>query len=265
MVVLIAMLAIGGSRYENFLTGRVIANVLINNSFLVVIAVGMTFVILTGGIDLSVGAVVALSGCVAAWMFTHGYGAAVAIPAVILVGTVIGLVVGVMVHVFEIQPFIATLAAMFLARGLCYIVAPESIPITDPTIVALARTRWGTDDGLVITPSGVIALAVVAIAFVTLHYTRFGRTVYAIGGSEQSAQAHGPARGAHQGARLRHQRHLRGARRPAVRDLLAVRLRADRCRHGARRHRRGRHRRHAADRWQRLRPRARCSACWCWA
>jgi simple sugar transport system permease protein len=152
VVVLIAMLAIGGSRYENFLTGRVIANVLINNSFLVVIAVGMTFVILTGGIDLSVGAVVALSGCVAAWLFTHGFGAAVAIPLVILVGTIIGLVVGVMVHVFEIQPFIATLAAMFLARGLCYIVAPESIPITDPTIVALARTRWGTDDGLVIHP-----------------------------------------------------------------------------------------------------------------
>lgn len=191
VVVLIAMLIIGGSLYENFLTGRVMANVLINNSFLVVLAVGMTFVILTGGIDLSVGAVVALSSCVAAWMFTHGYGAAVAIPAVILVGTVIGLVVGVMVHVFEIQPFIATLAAMFLARGLCYIVAPESIPIEDPTIVALARTRWGTDDGLVITPSGVIALAVVIIAFVTLHYTRFGRTVYAIGGGEQSARLMG--------------------------------------------------------------------------
>ena len=87
VVVLVAMLVIGGSLYENFLTGRVMANVLINNSFLVVLAVGMTFVILTGGIDLSVGAVVALSGCVAAWMFTHGYGAAVAIPAVILVGT----------------------------------------------------------------------------------------------------------------------------------------------------------------------------------
>ena len=79
-VVLVAMLVIGGTRYENFLTGRVMANVLINNSFLVVLAVGMTFVILTGGIDLSVGAVVALSGCVAAWMFTHGCSAAVTIP-----------------------------------------------------------------------------------------------------------------------------------------------------------------------------------------
>jgi ribose/xylose/arabinose/galactoside ABC-type transport system permease subunit len=191
LVVLVAMLAIGGSRYENFLTGRVMANLLINNSYLVVLAVGMTFVILTGGIDLSVGAVVALSGCTAGWMFTHGWSAVVAIPACVLVGTVLGLAVGLMVHVFEIQPFIATLAAMFLARGLCYLIAPESIPITDPTIVALSQARWGTAEGLVITPSGVIALAVVLAAFVVLHYTRFGRTVYAIGGSEQSARLMG--------------------------------------------------------------------------
>jgi simple sugar transport system permease protein len=191
LAVLGLMLVIGGSRYENFLSGRVMANLLINNAFLVVIAVGMTFVILTGGIDLSVGAVVALSTCVSAWLFTHGWGAGVAIPAAVLVGTLIGLAVGVMVHVFEIQPFIATLAAMFLARGLCYVVAPESIPITDPTIVTLSQTRWGTDDGLVITPSGVIALVVVVVAFVALHYTRFGRTVYAIGGGEQSARLMG--------------------------------------------------------------------------
>lgn len=191
LVVLVLMLAIGGSRYENFLSGRVMANLLINNSFLIVLAVGMTFVILTGGIDLSVGAVVALSTCLSAWMFTRGWSAAIAIPASILVGTLIGYLVGLMVHVFEIQPFIATLAAMFLARGLCYLVAPESIPITDPTIVALSQTRWGTADGLVITPSGVIALVVVAVAFVLLHYTRFGRTVYAIGGNEQSARLMG--------------------------------------------------------------------------
>jgi galactofuranose transport system permease protein len=191
LVVLALMLIIGGARYENFLTGRVMANLLINNSFLIVIAVGMTFVILTGGIDLSVGAVVALSTCVAAWMFTHGWSAMITIPAAVLVGALIGWIIGVMVHVFEIQPFIATLAAMFLARGLCYVIAPNSIPITDGTIVKLSETRWGTANGLVITPSGLIALAIVLIAFVTLHYTRFGRTVYAIGGNEQSARLMG--------------------------------------------------------------------------
>jgi simple sugar transport system permease protein len=191
VLVLIVMLAIGGSLYENFLSGRVMANVLINNSFLVVLAVGMTFVILTGGIDLSVGAVLALSTCVSAWMFTNGWSAAITIPASILVGTLIGLAVGLMIHVFEVQPFIATLAAMFLARGLCYIVAPDSIPITDPTIVSLSQTRWPLFGTFDITPSGVIALAVVLIGFITLHYTRFGRTVYAIGGSEQSARLMG--------------------------------------------------------------------------
>lgn len=187
LFVLAAMLVIGGSRYPNFLTGRVMANLLINNSFLVVLAVGMTFVILTGGIDLSVGAVVALSGCTAAWMFAHGWSAVVTIPAAILIGSLIGLGVGVMVHYFEVQPFIASLAAMFAARGLCFLIAPLSIPIKNPTMADLAHVRWGPQGGFVLTPSGLIALVVVAVGFVILHYSRFGRTVYAIGGGGQSA------------------------------------------------------------------------------
>ena len=185
-VVLIAMLIIGGTRYENFLSGRVMSNLLINNAFLVVLAVGMTFVILTGGIDLSVGAVVALSGCTAAWMFVHGWSLAVTLPFVIVVGALIGLGVGLMVHVFEIQPFIASLAAMFAARGLCYLIAPNSIPLTNDTLKSWARTHWEIGP-FVLTPSGLIALAVVLIGFVVLAYSRFGRTVYAIGGNKPSA------------------------------------------------------------------------------
>lgn len=187
VVVLLAMFALGSSRYENFLSGRVISNLLINNSYLVVLAVGMTFVIVAGGIDLSVGAVVALSGITAASLFQSGWPASVVIPLVILIGSAIGLVVGVLVHVFEIQPFIATLAAMFLARGLAYVVSLSSIPITDETIVWLSSTRIPLGETWTLTPSGIIALLVVAVAFVVLHYTRFGRTVYAIGGGEQSA------------------------------------------------------------------------------
>jgi len=187
LVVLLLMFAVGGARYENFLSGRVVSNLFINNSYLIVLAVGMTFVIVTGGIDLSVGAVVALSGITAASLFQSGWPAFVVIPLVILIGSALGLVVGVMVHVFEIQPFIATLAAMFLARGLCYVISLSSIPITDPTIVWLSSTQVPIGDTWTITPSGIIALAVVAAAFYVLHYTRFGRTVYAIGGSEASA------------------------------------------------------------------------------
>jgi simple sugar transport system permease protein len=187
LVVLLLMFVVGGARYENFLSGRVVSNLFINNSYLIVLAVGMTFVIVTGGIDLSVGAVVALSGITAASLFQSGWPAFVVIPLVILIGSALGLVVGVMVHVFEIQPFIATLAAMFLARGLCYVISLSSIPITDPTIVWLSSTRIPIGDTWTITPSGIIALTVVAVAFYVLHYTRFGRTVYAIGGSEASA------------------------------------------------------------------------------
>ncbi|MBD5785521.1 sugar ABC transporter permease YjfF [Cellulosimicrobium terreum] len=190
-VVLALMLVIGGSRYENFLSGRVISNLFINNSFLIVLAVGMTFVILTGGIDLSVGSVVALSGITAASLLQTGWPAWVVIPLVVLIGTVLGFVVGIMVHVFEIQPFIATLAAMFLARGLCYVISLESIPITDETFVSIASWSQNFGEEWRITTSVVIALVVVAIAFYLLHYTQFGRTVYAIGGGEQSAMLMG--------------------------------------------------------------------------
>jgi len=187
LVVLALIFAIGGNRYENFLSGRVFSNLFINNSHLIVLAVGMTFVILTGGIDLSVGAVLALSSILSASLLQNNWPAFVVIPLAILVGTLLGLLVGVMIHVFEIQPFIATLAAMFLARGLCYVISLNSIPIDNPTIVWLSSTRYPIGDSWVVTPSGIIALGVVAVGFYVLHYTRFGRTVYAIGGGEQSA------------------------------------------------------------------------------
>ncbi len=187
LVVFGAMLLLGGLRYDNFLSGAVMSNLFINNAFLIVIAVGMTFVILTGGIDLSVGAVAALSGILSAYLFQAGWPALVVIPLSILVGSLIGLVVGVMIHYFEVQPFIATLAAMFLARGLCYVISLSAIPITNETIVSISGNRFALGGGWSVTPSVIIALAVVAVAVVVLHLTRFGRTVYAIGGGESSA------------------------------------------------------------------------------
>jgi simple sugar transport system permease protein len=191
VVVLALLLVVGGARYDNFLSVGVLANLFINNSFLIVLAVGMTFVILTGGIDLSVGSVVALSSVTAAHLLQSGLPAGVAIPLVVLVGSVIGFLMGLMVQVFEVQPFIATLAGMFFARGLCFLVAPESIPITDESFVALAGWDTWVGGQWRLTLSVVIALVVVALAFYLLHYTQFGRTVYAIGGGEASARLMG--------------------------------------------------------------------------
>lgn len=185
-VVLALMLIVGGSRYDNFLTPAVISNLFINNAHLIVLAVGMTFVILTGGIDLSVGSVLALSTVVTAVLLQAGWPVGAVIPLAVGAGTVIGLAHGVMVHHFQVQPFVATLAGMFFARGLCFVIAPESIAIDDPPFVALAS--WVQIFGeWRMTSSVLIGLIIVGLGFLVLHFTRFGRTVYAIGGGEQSA------------------------------------------------------------------------------
>lgn len=186
-VLLLVAIGVGGLLYDNFITGQVLANVLITNSHLVVLAVGMTFVILTGGIDLSVGAVVALSTMIAAKLMVNGQSAAVAIPVVLAAGSLLGLLVGLMIHYLRIQPFIATLTAMFLARGLCYVISVPSIPINESFFVWMSRYRIRVAPDTTVTTAVFVALAAVAIGFFVLHYTRFGRTVYAIGGSEQSA------------------------------------------------------------------------------
>lgn len=183
----------GGMRYSAFLSGQVLLNLFVDNAYLIVLAVGMTFVILTGGIDLSVGAVVALSTMIAASMLQAGWSPLAVIPLILVATSVLGLLVGLMIHYFKVQPFIATLAAMFLARGLCYVISQSSISINDPDFIALAVTRIPLGGGLSITPSVLIAVLVVLIAVWVLHRTRFGRTVYAIGGSEQSGMLMGLA------------------------------------------------------------------------
>jgi galactofuranose transport system permease protein len=184
----VAVFVVGGIRYDGFASGQVVLNIFVDNAFLLVVAVGLTFVILTGGIDLSVGAVVALSTMVSASLVTdHGWPPLVAIALVLVIGSVLGLVMGAIIHYFEIQPFIVTLAGMFLARGLCYTISTDSIPITDPVFTSLAQTKVGLFGELWISPSVVIAVAAVLVAAYVLHYTRLGRNVYAVGGSEQSA------------------------------------------------------------------------------
>ncbi|HEU0182533.1 MAG TPA: hypothetical protein VFR16_10130, partial [Agromyces mariniharenae] len=147
-ILFVAIFVIGGVRYRGFFSGQVFLNLLVDNSYLIVLAVGMSFVILTGGIDLSVGAVVALSGMIAASLLQTGWSPGVVIPLILLLTSVLGLLVGLMIHVFKVQPFIATLAAMFLARGLCYVISQSSISITDETFVQLAVARIPLGGGM---------------------------------------------------------------------------------------------------------------------
>jgi galactofuranose transport system permease protein len=185
---LVAMFAVGSARYEGFASGQVVLNVFIDNAFLLVVAVGMTFVILTGGIDLSVGGVVALTTVLSAWLLEkQGWPALPVILLVLLLGTGLGLAMGAVIHYFEIQPFIVTLAGLFLARGLANTISTRSTSITDGTFRTLGLDSIPLPGGLSVTWSVVIALAAVAVAAYVLHQTRFGRTVYALGGSAASA------------------------------------------------------------------------------
>jgi galactofuranose transport system permease protein len=193
LALFILMFVVGAGMYPSFLSGQVLLNLFIDNTFLIVLAVGMTFVILTGGIDLSVGAVVALSMMVTATMLQNGWNPALVILAVLVIGGGLGLLMGLIIQYFDIQPFIVTLAGMFLARGLCYVISLESIPVTDPFFTGMAQARIPLSEELFISPGVLIALIVVGAAFFVLHHTRFGRTVYAIGGNEHSAMLMGLA------------------------------------------------------------------------
>lgn len=173
----------------DFITARNISALLLDNAYLLILAVGMTFVIVTAGIDLAVGSVMAFAGIWLASLIASGTPAYLAIPIILVGGALIGLLTGVLVHYFDVQPFIASLAGLFLGRGLAFVVSLSSIRVDDPMIPFFqSRIRLGE---WYITPTGIIALIVVIVGALVMQLTRFGRTIYAIGGSEQSARLMG--------------------------------------------------------------------------
>jgi galactofuranose transport system permease protein len=178
----------GAYHFDGFFSLQVFLNFFIDNAFLAITAIGMTFVILSGGIDLSVGSVIALTTMVSAALVEHrGWSPAIVIPLVLAMGAAIGLIMGLVIQYFQVQPFIATLAGMFLARGLCYLISIDSITIENAFYTDLAAFRIPLPFETSITVNVVVALVVLAVAIYLAHFTRFGRTVYAIGGNEQSA------------------------------------------------------------------------------
>ncbi|MEU1807470.1 sugar ABC transporter permease YjfF [Micromonospora sp. WMMD1076] len=187
LALLLVMYGIGVSQYRAFSNVQVVFNVFIDNGFLLVVAVGMTFVILTGGIDLSVGSVVAMTAMVSAALLRDGLPAALVLVIALLIGPTLGFLMGCAIHFFEIQPFIVTLAGMFFARGMCTFISDASISITDGFWTSMSQQRVGDPAGNFVSISVLIAFAVVLIAAYALAYTRFGRNVYAVGGNAQSA------------------------------------------------------------------------------
>lgn len=186
-------------RDKNFGNMQVFLNLLINNAGLIVASIGMTMVLITGGIDISIGSVVAMTCMLLAWMMeVKGVGALPAIVIVLLIGILFGFVQGWLISYLKIQPFIVTLAGMFFARGMTAMISVNMITIKNTTFLAIAKAKIylpiggtinkrGTLIKPYIYPSVVIGIMVLVGIFYLLKYTKFGRSIYAIGGNEQSA------------------------------------------------------------------------------
>ena len=182
----------GALSYDAFLSPQVFINLLIDNSFLLVVAVGMTFVIISGGIDLSVGSIVALTTMISATLAQkYGWTFWQILPLVLAIGCLFGLFMGVLIQIFKLQAFIVTLGGMFLARGLCYVISIDSISITEPSFTVLSEYRMVLGEETFISAGALVAVVILLIGIYIAHFTRFGRTVYAIGGNERSAMLMG--------------------------------------------------------------------------
>ena len=148
--------------------------------------------IATAGIDISVGAVVALvCMCLAYLLQNTELAIPVVICLVLLIGIVIGFVQGYLISVFKMQPFIVTLAGMFFCRGMTAVISRDTINIDNPSYVAIASERINMFGTGFISVGALVALIVLIIAIIVLKYTKFGRTIFAIGGNENSASLMG--------------------------------------------------------------------------
>lgn len=186
VVLFIALFAAGSLRYENFFSLSTFLNLFNDNAYLIIVSIGMTFVLITGGIDISVASTLAFTCVFSAFLLEREVSPAVVIPLVLVIGLAFGLLQGYLIQHFSLQPFIVTLAGQFFMRGLCAVISTQSIPISDDFYISMALEKISFGRAKLYLYV-FIAVIVLALAFYVLKYTRFGRGVYAVGGNEQSA------------------------------------------------------------------------------
>jgi len=192
IVIFVLAYALCTLQYPNILSTRVIGNLLTDNAFLGIAAVGMTFVIISGGIDLSIGSVIAFTGVFLAVILQNtGIHPLAAFAIVLIITTAFGAVMGMIIHFLQMPPFIVTLAGMFLARGMAYVLSIDSIPINHEYYSTLTSLYYRLPGGGRLTLIGGIMLVVFAAGIFIAHRTRFGTNVYALGGGVQTAQLMG--------------------------------------------------------------------------
>lgn len=183
---------IGGRVYPAMQKPQVFFNLFINNAALMLVSIGMTFVILTGGIDLSVGGVLALTTAASAALLKAGVSPYVVMPLMLVMGVIFGMTLGFIIQYLRVQPFIATLMGLFFARGLAYLISLSSVTITDSVYKTLALTAVPIPfiNAYVYIPTLIPPLMLLVAIYLSF-FTRFGRTIYAIGNNEHSAMLMG--------------------------------------------------------------------------
>jgi len=185
LVALVLLVALNAAFTPNFATASNLWNILLQVATTVLVAVGMTLVIATGGIDLSVGSIMAVSSALAASLLDRGVGLAVA--AGLVAGVAAGALNGALVSVFRIQPFIVTLALLITGRGVAQVMSDgHLIPFSNATFEALGRGRIGP-----VPAQALIMVLVVGAALFAMRATSFGRYVVAVGGNEAAARLAG--------------------------------------------------------------------------
>lgn len=188
LILLLAVCVLATARYEAFLMPENLLNVLRQNSMLGIIAVGMTFVILTGGIDLSVGSLLALAGVIAAFLAEKGF--VIALIAAVAATAFLGFINGVIIAKARIQPFIVTLGMMIAARGLTLALTDEKNVVIPKSVTDFTWLGQGELFGFL--PVPIVAMVLVyAVFWLILNYTRFGRHVFAVGDNDEAARLMG--------------------------------------------------------------------------
>ena len=197
VVIFILMIIMGQALLGSYIRLGFISSLFIDHAYLIILAVAMTLPILTGGIDLSVGAIVAITAVVGLKLANAGVPAFLVMIIMLLIGAVFGLLAGTLIEEFNMQPFIATLSTMFLARGLASIISTDSLTFPQgndfsfiSNVIKIIDNPKISND-LSFNVGVIIALVVVVFGYVFLHHTRTGRTIYAIGGSRSSAELMG--------------------------------------------------------------------------
>ena len=186
--VLVLLFGTFSALFDNFLTLRVIVNLFTNNAHVGVVAMGMTFVILSGGIDLSVGSVLGFTTIfVATLIGKYEMHPALAISLALIAGSIFGAGMGALIQVYQLPPFLVTLAGMFLARGMAFVVSAQSFEIKHGFYNTVIDAGISLTDKVTLRAPACIFAVVFVIALVLAHFSRFGRNVYAVGGNAPSA------------------------------------------------------------------------------